>query len=75
MKVLIPSFSENSVLSGDLNGKEIQKRGAKCISMADLLCCIAEIDTEVEGTYTPIKTSNLCDISILRQGEEIVSIN
>ena len=31
-----------SVLCGDLNGKEIQKRGDVCIQIADSLCCTAE---------------------------------
>ena len=34
--------SENSVLCGGLNGKEIQKRGAICIRTADSLCWTAE---------------------------------
>ena len=35
----------NSVLCGDLNGKEIQKRGDICIRIADSLCCTAETNT------------------------------
>ena len=31
----------NSVLCGDLNGKEIQKRGDICIHITDSLCCTA----------------------------------
>ena len=31
-----------SVFCGDLNGKEIQKRGDRCTHTADSLCCIAE---------------------------------
>ena len=31
-----------SVLCGDLNGKEIQKRGDVCIQIADSLSCTAE---------------------------------
>ena len=34
-----------SVLCGDLNGKEIQKRGDICIHKADSLCCIVETNT------------------------------
>ena len=34
-----------SVLCGDLNGKEIQKRGDVCIQIADSLCCTAENNT------------------------------
>ena len=32
----------NSVLCGDLNGKEIQKRGDICIHIADALSCTVE---------------------------------
>ena len=35
------------VLNGGLNGKEIQKRRAIYICMADLLCCTAETYTAV----------------------------
>ena len=31
-----------SMLCGDLNGKEIQKRGDICICIADSLCCTVE---------------------------------
>ena len=34
-----------SMLSGDLNGKEIQKRGDICIRIADSLCCTVETNT------------------------------
>ena len=34
----------DSMLCGDLDGKEIQKRGDICIQIADSLCCTAEID-------------------------------
>ena len=37
----------SSVLHGDLNGKEILKRGDMCIHVADSLCCTAEINTTV----------------------------
>ena len=30
------------MLCGDLNGKEIQKRGDTCICIADSLCCTVE---------------------------------
>ena len=30
------------MLGGDLNGKEIQKRGERCAHIADLLCCTVE---------------------------------
>ena len=34
-----------SVLSVDLNRKEIQKRGDICIHIADSLCCTIETNT------------------------------
>ena len=36
-----------SVLFGDLNGKEIQKREDMCICIADLPCCTAEMNTKL----------------------------
>ena len=33
----------NSILCGDLNRKESQKRGYKCICIADSLCCTVEL--------------------------------
>ena len=36
-----------SVLCGDLSGKEIQKRGAVCVHIADSFCCTTETDTAV----------------------------
>ena len=38
-----------SVLSGDLNGKEIQKRGGICTPIADSLCCIVETNTSFKA--------------------------
>ena len=37
--------SGNSTLRGDLNGKEIQKRGDMGIHVADSFCCIVETNT------------------------------
>ena len=34
-----------TVLCGDLNGNEIQKRGDMCIHIAGSLCCTVEINT------------------------------
>ena len=34
-----------SVLCGDLNGKEVQKGGDRCICMAGSFCCTAETNT------------------------------
>ena len=34
-----------SMLCGDLNREEIQKRGDICIRIADSLCCTAETNT------------------------------
>ena len=39
---------------GDLNGKEIQKRGDVCICMADSFCCAVETNTTLL-CYTPLK--------------------
>ena len=41
-----------SVLCGNPNGKEILKRGAICICIADLLCCTAETNTTLYSNYT-----------------------
>ena len=38
---------------GDLNGKEIQKRGDICI--ADSFCCIVETNRTLHSNCTPIK--------------------
>ena len=40
---------------GDLNGKEIQKRGDMCIHIADSLRRTAETNTTLQSNYTPIK--------------------
>ena len=45
----------NSVLCGDLNGKEIQNRGDVCICVADPLYYTGEINTTLYSSYTPIK--------------------
>ena len=47
------AFSD-SMFNGDLNGKEIQKRGDTHIQRADSLCCTAETNTTLESNYTPI---------------------
>ena len=39
------------MLCGDLNGKEIQKRGDMCIRVADSVCCTVE-DNIVKQLYT-----------------------
>ena len=33
------------MLCGDLNGKEIQKRGGIFVRAADSLCCVTDTDT------------------------------
>ena len=43
------------MLCGDLNVKEIQKRGDICIGVADSPYCIAETNTTLSSNYTPIK--------------------
>ena len=42
------------MLCGDLNGKEIQKRGVVCICIADSLFCTVDANT-LQSNYTPIK--------------------
>lgn len=43
-----------SVLCGDPNGKEIQKRGDLCIRTADSFCCTVETNTTLLSNYTLI---------------------
>ena len=45
----------------DLTRREIQKKEYIC--MADLVCCIAENDTAVYSTYTPIKKKKKKNLS------------
>ena len=42
-----------SVLCGDLNGKEIRKRGGICTRIADSLCCAVETNTRLPSNYIP----------------------
>jgi len=42
------------MICGDLNGKEVQKRGDTCTCRVDLLCCTEETVTTLESNYTPI---------------------
>ena len=41
-------------MKGDLNGKEIQKRGDVCIHTADCLCCTVDTNTTLWSNSTPI---------------------
>ena len=43
------------MLCGDLNGKEIQRRGDIRTCTADSLCCTAETNTTMESDYTLIR--------------------
>ena len=43
------------MLCGNLNGKEIPKRGDLCIHIADLLCCIMETNATLQSSYSSIK--------------------
>ena len=43
------------MLCGDLDGKEIQKRGEIYIYIADSLCCMAETNMTLYSNYDPIK--------------------
>ena len=44
-KILLKYREFFSMLYGDINGKEIQKRGDMCIWVADSLCCTMETNT------------------------------
>ena len=43
--IIVRTYRDYSMLCGDLNGKEIQKRGDICIRIADSLCCTVETNT------------------------------
>ena len=43
------------MLCGDINGKEIQKRGDICIHVADSLCCTAETNILNQLHFNKIK--------------------
>ena len=43
------------MLCGDVNGKEIKKRGDICVCIADSLCCTVETNTTMQSNYPPIK--------------------
>ena len=64
-----------SVLCGDLNGKEIQKRGDiyiyVCIWIADSICCRVETSKTLQSNYTPIKI-NFKSISLWKLVKEKV---
>ena len=47
-----------TMLCGNLEGKEIQKRGSICICIADLLYYTVETNTTLSGNYSPIKMKN-----------------
>ena len=42
------------MLCGDLNGKEIQKRGDKCKHIAGSFHPTVEINTTLQNNYTPV---------------------
>ena len=52
MKTYCTAQKLDSVLCGDLNGKEIQKRGDMSVDIADSLCCTAETDMTLQSNYT-----------------------
>lgn len=54
MRNLPSTGSLYSVLCGDPNGKEIQKRGDLCIRTADSFCCTVETNTTLLSNYTLI---------------------
>ena len=54
-----PHTLGNSVLRGNLNGKEIQKRGAICKYKADSLCRTVEINPILYSKCAPIKINKI----------------
>ena len=51
------------MLCGDLNGKEIQKRGDMFLNMADSLCNTVETNTTLSSNYIPIKKMKIITVS------------
>ena len=49
---------------GDLNGKEIQKKGDIFKHIADSLCCTEETNTTLYSNCTPIKKEMLPQFSL-----------
>ena len=45
------------MLCGDLDRKELQKRGGLCVHVAGSLCCAAESSTALRNSCSPIKVS------------------
>ena len=58
MRAYCVAWELGSVLFGDLNGKEIQKRGHICVRRADSLCCAAETTSTLSSNYTPVTFKN-----------------
>ena len=52
---LLSHREPDSVLCGDLNGKEIRKREDVCVCIAGPFCCIAETNTTLESNYMSTK--------------------
>ena len=54
---LLYSPGNSTQCSGDLNGKEIQKRRDlyTCTGKVDSLCCTVETGTTLQSNYIPIK--------------------
>jgi len=45
VRICVQLREPHSLLCGDLNGKEIQKRGDVCVQTADSLCCTVGANT------------------------------
>ena len=71
------------MLCGDLNGKEIQKRGDIGICIADSLCCTVETNRTLKSNYIPIKLIsirvcllyNVVSVSAVQQSESTIHIH
>ena len=63
------------MLCGDLNGKEIQKRGDMYTRIADSLCCTVETNTTLQSNYTPIKTNLKKEEVVISVKKEITNSN
>ena len=49
------------MLCGDLNEKEIQKRGDACVRVADPLCCTADTNAALQSNYESESRSVVSD--------------
>ena len=57
------------MLCGDLNGKDIQKRGAMCIHIAGSLCFTVETNSALSNNYTCVHAKSLQSCPTLQPHE------